>query len=422
MKLFETIEFLGGETSFVLSNELVFGSHFNELLRKGESMSKKFDVSVVVPSKNEEVSVEQFINWCNIGFEKAGVSGEIILMDCSTDRTREIAERLGARVISVEEPGLGVAYRQAKEHINGEIVIVGDADCTYDFRDIEPFLAQVKSGSDLVMGSRFKGSIEKGAMPPHHQYFGSPGTTFVFSTLLGIKVSDIHCGMRAMTKKLYLELPFLENGWLYATEMIVTARNYGATISEVPIAFYKEPEGRVSHHVRAGWTSPFKAGWGTLRVTATYGTGNIFSKPGLFLGTLFLIAAALGIIFPAAALAFGVGTAGIAALSGLSIVCFSIGSIGTLAEAIFDKTGATITSWLKKFPATKMFNYAWMVGALTGVLGAVNALVVIFPQGFEIVSFTTPWFVLFNIWFALLSISTTSLVMDHMQKVNTLNA
>jgi glycosyltransferase involved in cell wall biosynthesis len=168
-------------------------------------------------------------------------------MESSKNRTPQIARSMGAKVISVVEKGLGVAYLNGKEHIRGEYVTLGDADRTYDFRNIAPFIAKLNEGFDLVVGNRFQGTIEKKAMPIHHRYFGFPATSFIFKYSLGIPVGDIHCGMRAFKRDLFLKLPFTELGWEYASEMIVSSRNLGSRICEVPINFLKEPEGRISH-------------------------------------------------------------------------------------------------------------------------------------------------------------------------------
>jgi glycosyltransferase involved in cell wall biosynthesis len=241
------------------------------------------DVTVLIPTKNEEITISSFLDWCQIGFRTANIKGEIVLMDSSTDRTPQIALSKGAKVVNVDEKGLGVAYLKGKNHISGEYVILGDADCTYDFRNIDPFLDKLNQGFELVVGNRFKGDIEKKAMPIHHQYFGSPATSFIFKHTLGIPTGDIHCGMRAITKDLFLRLPFTELGWEYASEMIVSSRNLGARICEVPIDFLKEPEGRISHQKRNGWLTPFKAGWGTLRVTASFSLDRLLFLPGIFL-------------------------------------------------------------------------------------------------------------------------------------------
>ena len=244
------------------------------------------DVTILIPTKNEEITISDFIDWCQIGFNLANIKGEIILMDSSTDQTPQIALDKGVKVVTVKEKGLGIAYLKGKEYINGKFVILGDADCTYDFRKIEPFLTKLNEGYDLVVGNRFQGNIEKNAMPIHHQYFGSPVTSFIFKHGLGIPTGDIHCGMRGLTRELFLKLPFTELGWEYASEMIVSSRNRGAKICEVPIDFLKEPEGRISHQRRNGWLTPFKAGWGTLRVTVSFSLERLFLLPGIILAGL----------------------------------------------------------------------------------------------------------------------------------------
>lgn len=307
------------------------------------SEKNKIDVTVLIPTKNEEITISQFLDWCDEGFRLAGLRGEVVLMDSSTDRTPDIAKSKGAKVVTVHEPGLGIAYLIGKQYINGKYVILGDADCTYDFRDLQPFLDRLNEGFDLVVGNRFKGSIEKSAMPVHHQYFGSPGTSFVFKHSLGIPVGDIHCGMRAMTKELYQSLPFTELGWEYATEMIVSSRNIGARICEIPINFFKEPKGRISHQKRNGWTTPFKAGWGTLRVTASFSLDRLLSLPGLILGAggmaLNLLLLGQNLI-ATEEVKFGIYTSSM--LAALSLIGWGMVSIGFLSHFVYYPTGKLI--------------------------------------------------------------------------------
>lgn len=318
-------------------------------------MKRPIEVSVVVPTKNEEITIGRFLEWCFEGFSNSGISGEVILMDSSTDDTPLIAKSAGATVISVEKPGLGNAYLAAKGRINGRLVILGDADCTYDFRELDNFIKKIDAGFDLVMGSRFKGSIEKGAMPPHHQFFGSPGTTFVFRLLTGLKLTDIHCGMRALTTEHFEQLPFLEQGWEYATEMIVASHNLGGKIGEIPIAFYKEPEGRTSHHKRSGWMSPFKAGWGTLKTTCTYSLDRILVIPGLLLGLISYILAVARVANVSTFNDFGIGSAAGMAFVGLSMAGFSAFALGLIAGCLYDQTGRRISDWTRRLGRIPFF-------------------------------------------------------------------
>lgn len=256
------------------------------------------EVTILIPTKNEEISIEKFINWVKEGFTNSNVCGEILIADSSTDKTAEIAESLGANVLKIESKGLGNAYREALPYIKGKYVIVGDADCTYDFRNIEPFLEELRSGKEFVMGSRFKGYIEKKSMPLHHQYFGTPLTTWFFTKMLNLPFTDIHCGMRGATRELMQSLPFDEPGWEYAPEMIIQACKITSKYAEVPISFYKEPEGRLSHFKRGKFSfiAPFKAGFGAVRVTLLHSIDRLLRIFGLSVaGTSTVIVMALSL-------------------------------------------------------------------------------------------------------------------------------
>src|ERR1044072_6864261 len=149
------------------------------------------EFSIVVPALDEEITIGQFVDWCMLGIRAAGIQGEVLIIDSSSDRTAEIAVERGARGLKTPKRGLGRAYIDALDHIRGRYVLMGDADCTYDFRDIAAFVAVFRDGAEFVMGSRFKGSIEDGAMPPLHRYFGTPLTTLILNVMYGTRFSDI---------------------------------------------------------------------------------------------------------------------------------------------------------------------------------------------------------------------------------------
>src|SRR5213595_504989 len=119
------------------------------------------DVSIVVPSLNEEITVGEFVDWCKEGLERAGVTGQILIVDSSIDKTPEIVLAHGGEVLRTPQRGLGRAYIGAMRHIRGQWIIMGDANLTYDFRELSPFVEPFKNGAEFVMGSRFRGSIEK---------------------------------------------------------------------------------------------------------------------------------------------------------------------------------------------------------------------------------------------------------------------
>ena len=253
-------------------------------------------VSVVVPCLNEQLCIGEFVDWCFEGLAKAGVRGEVLIVDSSSDRSPEIAEQHGARVLRVPRRGLGRAYIDALLAIRGEYVIMGDCDLTYDFRDLGDFVEKLRQGYEFVMGSRFNGHIEDGAMPSLHRYFGTPLTTWILNVIYGSRFSDIHCGMRGITQQALLRMKLESQSWEYASEMVLKAASMRLRTTEVPVRFYRDREGRVSHHKRTGWLSPWLAGWSNLRAMFLYAPDFFLTRPGwaLFLPGLVLTLSLVG--------------------------------------------------------------------------------------------------------------------------------
>lgn len=241
------------------------------------------DVSIVVPALNEEITVGEFVDWCHEGLRRAGVTGQILIVDSSTDATPQIALARGAEVLRVPKRGLGRAYIDAGPYVRGRWIVMGDADLTYDFRELAPFVAEFRKGADYVMGSRFRGEIESGAMPPLHQYFGTPLTTWILNRVYSSRYTDIHCGMRGLTREAFGRLALKSQSWEYASEMVLKAARLRLRIAEVPVKFYKDREGRLSHHRRMGWLSPWIAGWLNLKVMLVYSPDSFLLTPGIVL-------------------------------------------------------------------------------------------------------------------------------------------
>ncbi|HVZ65785.1 MAG TPA: glycosyltransferase family 2 protein [Lacunisphaera sp.] len=239
------------------------------------------DLSLVVPALNEAITVGEFVDWCRQGLQAAGVTGQILIVDSSTDATPDIVLAHGGEVLRVPKRGLGRAYIDARPFIRGKWIIMGDADLTYDFRELAPFVAQFRAGAEYVMGSRFSGTIEDGAMPPLHRYFGTPLTTWILNRIYGSRYTDIHCGMRGMTRAALDRIDLKSQSWEYASEMVLKAARLGLRIAEVPVKFYKDRAGRLSHHRRAGWLSPWIAGWINLKVMLVYSPDSFLLAPGL---------------------------------------------------------------------------------------------------------------------------------------------
>ena len=244
------------------------------------------DVSIVVPSLNEEITVGEFVDWCAEGLDRAGIKGQILIVDSSTDKTPQIVLEHGGEVLRTPKRGLGRAYIDAANYIRGQWIIMGDADLTYDFRELTPFVEAFRGGAEFVMGSRFRGSIEKGAMPGLHRYFGTPLTTWILNRIYGSCYSDIHCGMRGLTRTALERIDLKSQSWEYASEMVLKAARLKLRTAEVPVKFYKDREGRFSHHRRMGWLSPWIAGWLNLKVMLVYTPDSFLLKPGILLAAI----------------------------------------------------------------------------------------------------------------------------------------
>ncbi len=319
------------------------------------------ELSIVIPALNEELTVGEFVDWCREGLARAGIAGEVLIVDSSNDRTAEIAVAHGARVLRVRRRGLGRAYIDALPCIRGRYVLMGDADCTYDFRDLAPFVEQFRSGHEFVMGSRWKGSIEPGSMPALHRYLGTPVTTAILNIVYSSRFSDIHCGMRGITRDALLRMGLQSQSWEYASEMVLKSVHMRLRTTEVPVRFLADREGRLSHHKRAGWFSPFHAAWINMRATFVYGAEFFTFRPGIA-----ILALGLLLTLPLAA---GPVTAGPIHFSlywmllglTLSVVGLQSFYVGVLAKVLLDYTGAARRRWLRAFPYTR--TVALSVGA-----------------------------------------------------------
>jgi hypothetical protein len=334
------------------------------------------ELSIVIPALNEEITVGQFVDWCKQGIAAAGISAEILIIDSSSDRTAEVAVSRGARVLKTPKRGLGRAYIDALPYIRGQYVLLGDADCTYDFRELANFVEKFRAGYEFIMGSRFKGSIEDGAMPPLHRYFGTPLTTWILNMMYGTKFTDIHCGMRGITLDALNRIGLVSQSWEYASEMVLKSVHLDLRTSEVPVHFLKDQEGRISHLVRGGWQSPWRAGWINLKAMFVFGADFFLTVPGIVMfvaGFVPLCLLALGPIT-----VFGVALSLNATLLCLvvSIMGLQLVLIGGIAKSLYDGTGRKRRWWLNLFPYTRT-TFATLAVFLAGML-----LVVDFIAGF----------------------------------------
>jgi len=235
----------------------------------------RISVSVVMPCLNEEQTLPGCIEAAKRGIEAAGIVGEIVVSDNgSTDRSVEIAEANGARVVHCEARGYGNALRTGFAAAKGDWIIMGDADQSYDFGEIPRFWEKIREGNDLVMGSRLKGTIMEGAMPPLHRYLGNPVLSWVVQILFRTSVSDTHCGLRAFTKEGLGRMDLRTTGMEMASEIVMKAALNGLKTVEIPITLHPDARERASH------LRSFRDGWRHLRCMLAMVPGACGVHPG----------------------------------------------------------------------------------------------------------------------------------------------
>lgn len=227
------------------------------------------ELTVLMPCLNEAETLGICIDKAASYLKKSGVAGEILIADNgSTDGSIEIAEGRGARVVAVRKKGYGSALKGGQKAARGRYVIMADSDDSYDLEHLQPFVDRLRGGCDLVMGNRFKGGIEKGAMPFIHRYIGNPFLSFVGRRLFDIPVGDFHCGLRGYNRAFVDSLALKSPGMEYASEMVVKAALAGGKIAEVPTTL--KPDGRSRKpHLRT-----FRDGYRHLRLMLALKAGR----------------------------------------------------------------------------------------------------------------------------------------------------
>lgn len=236
------------------------------------------ELSIVMPCLNEEQTLAVCIDKAAGFLKEQNISGEIVIADNgSTDRSVEIAEAHGARVEHVEEKGYGSALMGGIKAARGKYVIMGDADDSYDFSQLQGYMALLRSGQDLVMGNRFKGGIKPGAMPFLHKYLGNPVLSFIGRLFFKSPVGDFHCGLRGFNRESILGLNLKTTGMEFASEMVVKASINHLNITETPIILHPDGRNRPPH------LRTWRDGWRHLRFLLMYCPRWLFLYPGLFL-------------------------------------------------------------------------------------------------------------------------------------------
>lgn len=247
-------------------------------------------ISVVIPCLNEEEAVGRVVEQALEGIRRSGRPGEVVVVDnASTDRSAEVASAHGARIVTESRRGYGSAYLAGLVEARGEYIVMGDADETYPLQELGPFVDKLEAGDDLVIGSRFEGTIHGDAMPFLNRFVGNPILTGMLNLLFGVKVSDAHCGMRAIRKDALPALDLHSTGMEFASEMVFKAYRRGLTVSEIPIDYYPR--------VGESKLNRFGDAWRHVRFMLLYSPSWLYLYPGaalLLLGVVGVLALATG--------------------------------------------------------------------------------------------------------------------------------
>jgi glycosyltransferase involved in cell wall biosynthesis len=326
-------------------------------------------VSVVIPALNEAESIEACVRSSLETMETHGIAGEVVVADNgSDDGTPDLARAAGARVIHEQRKGYGSAYLAGFAAARGKYIVMGDADETYDFREIARFIEPLEGGADLVMGSRLRGRIHPGAMPWLHRYVGNPVLTGVLNLFFRTGVSDAHCGMRAFRRDLLPRLDLRTTGMEFASEQVIRSSKLGLDIREIPIEY----------HPRTGESklSSFSDGWRHLRFLLVHSPTYLFLVPGLVLVVLGVVAGAISLFnVPVFGRQWQLHT--LIAASMLAIVGAQVAQLGISARTYAFYYLGEHDPLFDKLRARLRLEHGLLAGALVGLAGLVMTLVVL---------------------------------------------
>jgi len=334
--------------------------------------SPSIEVSVVIPCLNEALTIGACIDGALGAFRGHGVAGEVVVADNgSTDGSIDIARERGARVVRAEVKGYGSALRTGIRAARGCFVVLGDADGSHDFAEIDRFINKWHEGYDFVIGNRLHSELKQGAMSWHHRHLGTPVLTAILNLFFGAKITDVNCGMRGMTRELAAELDFRANGMEFASESLIKAAKAGARIGEVPITMWPDRRNRPPH------LRPFRDGWRHLRIIMLSAPNWLFLLPGAV-----LVALGLGTVLwllpgPAFAGRVELNTNTISLAMMLILLGVHIFSIGLFVKVFcyterLSRTQTGLVRWLKRLK----LEHGLLLGAVLLLLGFIGDAVV----------------------------------------------
>jgi len=316
------------------------------------------ELTVLMPCLDEARTVATCVRKAIEACRAAAVDAEVLVADNgSQDGSPELARAAGARVIHVAEKGYGAALRAGIEAARGRFVVMGDADDSYEFEDVPRFLARLRAGDELVMGSRFRGIIHPGAMPFLHRFLGNPVLTWILNLFFGAGITDAHCGMRGFSRAAVRSLSLRSAGMEFASEMVIRAAQQKLRIGEVPTSLKPDGRGRRAH------LRTWRDGWRHLRFMLLFSPLWLFSVPGL-------AATGLGLVLTVAVAVMRLELFGrvlhthFALLgSALAILGLQVTLLGVFAKTVFVLDGVGRNAAIQRLIAGYRLELALLVGA-----------------------------------------------------------
>ncbi len=340
------------------------------------------ELTILMPCLNEAETIGQCIRRARKLLDDAKIDGEILVSDNgSTDNSREIARGLGARVADCPVRGYGAALQHGIQQAEGRFILMADSDDSYHFDEALPLIEELRRGSDVCMGSRFKGTIMPGAMPRLNRYLGNPALTAVGRIFFNISMSDFHCGMRAFRKDRMLGLNLVTTGMEWASEMVIKSQLAGLKMTEVPVTLYKDGRGRAPHLKR------WRDGWRHLRFMLLHAPTWLFIIPGIIMMLVGLVGEA--------ALSQGVlriGRIGLdvhtmLVMAFVFIVGMQTGFVGIFAKLFTQRTGILpyderFDRIISRFTLERLLVVSFFIGVL-GCAGILYSVLKWYETGFS---------------------------------------
>jgi glycosyltransferase involved in cell wall biosynthesis len=339
-----------------------------------DSSAEPVELTILMPCLNEAATLALCIGKARAYLARSGIAGEVLIADNgSTDGSQAIAEAAGARVVPVSARGYGAAIQGGIRAARGRYVIMGDADDSYDFSNLDAFTAKLREGFALVMGNRFLGGIKPGAMPFLNRYLGNPVLSFVGSLFFKTPAGDFHCGLRGFDRKAILDLGLVMPGMEFASEMVVRAALRGLKTAEVPTTLSPDGRGRPPH------LRPWRDGWRHLKFLLLHCPRWLYLYPGLVmtiggLGGMSLLALAGSIrVFGVQLQVHSMLAAGIIGLLGMQTLSFAV-----LARELAQRQGFLPPSpLLEKFWRQASLERAALAGSVLLLGGLIGLLLAI---------------------------------------------